>query len=248
MSRILITVPVWNEEACLALSLERLVEVCSRLFFDHDWMIEVVDNGSTDRTAEIVRIWEQRDSHVKLRMIHERGKGGAIIASWLAHQMDKDIFVFVDADLAPDVERLRDLVAPLLRAEADVVCGVRGSLTLQRTWWRSFLSRVYRYWQRLVLCLPFSDVQCGFKAVSLRVVQDILPLLKEKKWLFDSELLAFVVSRGWLISALPIAWIERRFSSRRSALHVFSDGWEFVFGVWRIRRRVFKKKLSTETS
>jgi dolichyl-phosphate beta-glucosyltransferase len=108
---------------------------------------------------------------------------------------------------------------------------------------REVLSRVYRRWQQVVLGLPVADAQCGFKVVSRRVALEIVPGLRERRWLFDSELLAHCARRGWTVREVPVEWIEHRAPGRRSAIRLWKDGWEFIFGAWRIRRRL--KKIST---
>ena len=82
--------------------------------------------------------------------------------------------------------------------------------------------------------------------MSARTIREIVPLLRETAWLFDSELLALARRRGFVIRELAVDWIEHRDGRRQSTLHVWKDGWGFIYGVWRIRRRVHK--LSTVTS
>ncbi len=108
---------------------------------------------------------------------------------------------------------------------------------------REMLSRCFRVWQYVILHLPVRDAQCGFKAVSASVVREVVPKLRERKWLFDSELLAFAAQAKFRIREIPVDWIERRHPERRSALRVWKDGKEFLVGVLRIRRRL--RKLST---
>ncbi len=244
MARILLTVPTWNEETCITANLHTLHAACAEIFRDHDWSVEVADNGSTDHTKACVKSVMAELPQVALREIMERGKGGAIRESWRAHRETTDVFVFLDADLAADVHALGRLVRPILDGTAECSCGSRflpGTKT-ERSFLRECLSRLFRSWQRLMLHLPVRDTQCGFKAVSRAVVENVLPLLEERTWLFDTEMLALAHRQGMRIVEIPVDWVEHRDAARRSALRVWKDGWLFVGGVFRIRRR---QNLST---
>jgi len=242
MSRILITMPVWNESLIIAKNLEILSDVCTKDLDGHDWRIEVADNGSQDGTPAIVEDLMPRFPHVSLRRISERGKGRAICASWLAQAPTSDILIFMDADLAADVRAIPRLIGPILRGEGDIVCGSRyiGTARIERSWFRKFVSRTFRLWQKLVLGLPVEDSQCGFKAASSHVVQTIVPRMRETAYLVDAELLAFAKASGHRIVEIPVDWIENRDKARRSAIKLYADVWEFLWGTWRIRQRVAK--------
>ncbi len=244
MARLLLTIPTWNEAVCIEQNLRVLIRACETTLLAHEWRIEIADNGSTDATSEIIKRFAHRDARVTWREISVKGKGGAIRESWMASSGRADVFVFLDADLAADVQALLRLVEPIARREAEAVVGSRfhPDARVVRSWWREGWSRGFHYWRRWALPLPVDDTQCGFKAVSSRVVETIVPLLHERGWLFDAELLAHIAARGWIIRSLPIDWIEHRDPRRRSAVFVWRDGWDFLIGVWRIRFRV---KLST---
>ncbi len=245
MARILITVPTWNEAGIIAQNLRTLHASCQERLNEHDWLIEVADNGSQDQTRQIVETLRHELDRLTLRAIETRGKGGAIRNSWLAGEDLFDAFVFLDADLAADIRALPALVEPILSGQADLVCGSRFTvgLLIKRSPCRRSLSFAYRMWQKKVLHLPTEDAQCGFKAVSPRVVHELLPFVQERGWLFDTELLALVAERGLMTQPLPVDWIDQRHANRRSALSVWRDGWDFIFGVWRIRRRIMKDKM-----
>ncbi|MBU2613629.1 glycosyltransferase [Patescibacteria group bacterium] len=244
MSRILITIPTWNEAVVIERSLAVLRDAVARHLGDRTVTIEVADNGSTDGTREIVRdvIGHGGAIHeLPLRLIEMNGtgKGMAIRQSWERHLDDADILTFTDADLAADVSALPSLIRPIEVGAADIVCGSRylyGSRTY-RSWMRMLASRTYRFLQHALLHLPVEDAQCGFKAVSVGAARTLLPLLAEDGWLFDTELLAFASKKGVRIVEIPVDWIEHRDPRRRSAIGVFRNGWGFLSGLWRIRIR-----------
>lgn len=240
MSRILITIPTWNEAVVIERNLRSVLDATKRLFPNDDVKIEVADNGSTDATKEIVRRMRETEPALSLREIEQKGKGLAIRKSWEAHLTDSDVLVFMDADLAADLEALPRLVAPIVEGGADLVCGSRflDESRIQRSASREAASRLYRSLQQLLLQLPVKDAQCGFKAISAGAAGELLPLCKEGGWLFDTELLALASQKGKKTLELAISWIEQRDPARRSALRLFQHGWGFMLGLVRIRSRV----------
>lgn len=232
MSRILITIPTWNEASIIERTLTTLGDACARLLSEHDVTIEVADNGSTDATSDVVR-----STPYALRPTPTRGKGMAIKSSWLAHSNDSDVFVFLDADLAADLNALPRLIRPIVDGTADLVCGSRflPGATVERKASRELASRLFRHLQRFVLHLPVEDAHCGFKAASARLVRDVVPHCDETGWMFDSELIARTANAGLIIKEIPVSWIEHRDPSRRSALGLWRHGFGFIIGLFRIR-------------
>lgn len=234
MSRILITIPTWNEAAVIGRNLHILKRNIAERLPAHDVTVEVADNGSTDGTREIVRGIDG----VKLLEIAERGKGRAIRESWKAHPETADVVAFMDADLAADLSALPSLIDPIVSGRADLVCGSRFApgARIERAWLREAASYAYRALQTMVLRLPVRDAQCGFKAMSASAARQVLPLSREHGWMFDTELLALAAERRFRVLEIPVAWIEHRDPARRSAISVFRDGWGFIQGLFRIKR------------
>ncbi|OGL74352.1 hypothetical protein A3E39_03405 [Candidatus Uhrbacteria bacterium RIFCSPHIGHO2_12_FULL_60_25] len=246
MSRILITIPTWNEAMIIERSLATLGDACTRLLPDHDVTIEVADNGSTDGTSDIVRSTlgaRPERSRRALCTTPTQGKGLAVKTSWLAHRDDADVFVFLDADLAADLNALPRLVGPIVGGRADLVCGSRflPGADVQRKASRELASRLFRLMQRLVLHLHVQDAHCGFKAASARLVRDVVSHCEETGWMFDSELIARTARAGLTIKEIPVSWIEHRDPSRRSALSLWRHGYGFVIGLFRIKNRLNKQ-------
>lgn len=234
MARILITIPTWNEELIIAKTIERVVEVTKTMLNEHNVVIEIADNASTDRTVNIVS-----DLPVRLLKLSEKGKGLAIRRSWEQHLDDADVLIFTDADLAADLSILPVMIDSLLRGESDIVCGSRfvSGSSVQRRPLREIVSRTFRLVQHAILHLPVEDAQCGLKAISASSASRLLSKCAENGWLFDSELLAFAQKSGFRIREVPVQWIENRDPSRRSALNVWRDSLSFLLGLARIRRR-----------
>ncbi len=251
MPKILITVPVWNEALIIEHALRTLNEACADLLNGHDVVIDVVDNASTDDTRAIIdtfiRMSGNREAGarritVRLRSIPIKGKGIAVKTSWLDHRNDADVFVFLDADLSADISALPKLIGPVLDGRADAVCGSRfqkGS-RVKRSFVRTLGSYAYRALQRIALRLPVRDAQCGFKAASPNLVRSVLASCDERGWIFDTELLLRASRSKLRIIEIPVSWIENRIPERRSAFHVFKDGWEALKAIVRLRRNILQ--------
>ncbi|MFA5936217.1 MAG: glycosyltransferase [Patescibacteria group bacterium] len=240
MSRILITVPTWNESVVIERNLLTLSEAIQRLLPEHHVTIEVADNASTDDTRTIVHRVKTGLSNVLLLELNEQGKGLAIRRSWERHFDDADVLVFMDADLAADLEALPRLVAPIIEGHTDLVCGSRflPGAQIKRDVLREVASRTYHALQKILLDLPVKDAQCGFKAMSVTAAKEILSHCEERGWMFDTELIAFTHKKNYLVYEIPVDWIESRNPDRRSALRLFHHGWGFLSGLLRVKRRL----------
>ena len=150
-----------------------------------------------------------------------------------------DIVSYMDVDLSTNLEHFIDIVDSIVSGKYKLGIGSRlkkGAI-VKRSLKRQILSVGYNILLKILFIPKFTDAQCGFKAVSRRVVREIIPLLCERGWLFDTELLAHVAAKHWKIQSVPVDWVDGRHGKRRSAIHAWRDGLDFIFGVWRIRSR-----------
>jgi hypothetical protein len=81
---------------------------------------------------------------------------------------------------------------------------------VQRCRERELISRAYNGVLRLALRTRFSDAQCGFKAIRARTARELLPLVADEGWFFDTELLVLAERRGLRIHEVPVDWVEDR--------------------------------------
>ena len=84
---------------------------------------------------------------------------------------------------------------------------------------------------RRVLGIHFSDAQCGFKAVSRRAIERIVPQIKDQTWFFDTELLVLAEKQGYRIGDIPVRWIE----DDDSRVKIAKTAWDDIKGVIRLR-------------
>jgi glycosyltransferase involved in cell wall biosynthesis len=206
-SQVEIVVPVKNEEHDLAPSVTRLVGYL-RNTFPFTTRVTIADNGSTDGTWLEARALEARFPEVRAVHLDLPGRGRALHQVWSTS--DAEVLAYMDVDLSTDLNALLPLVAPLLSGHSDVAIGSRlahGSRVV-RGLKREIISRCYNLLLRVTLGARFSDAQCGFKAIGAVQARQLLPLVEDRGWFFDTELLVLAQRAGLRIHEVPVDWID----------------------------------------
>jgi putative flippase GtrA len=202
-----IVVPVYNEETDLAPAVRRLDRyLASRL--PYGYRITIADNASTDATAQIADGLARALPRVTVVHLPAKGRGGALRTVWLAS--DAAVLCYMDVDLSTDLSALLPLVAPLVSGHSDLAIGTRlhRSSRVVRGAKREFISRCYNLILRGALRARFSDAQCGFKAIRADVARELLPLVQDTGWFFDTELLVLAERSGLRIHEIPVDWVD----------------------------------------
>ncbi len=153
----------------------------------------------------------------------------------------------MDVDLSTSLSALLPLVAPLLSGQRDVAIGTRlarGSHVIRGPK-RELISRAYNILLKLSVRGRFSDAQCGFKALRRESALQLLPLVKDDEWFFDTELLVTAQRLGLRISEVPVDWVD----DPDSRVNILSTAMNDLRGVWRIShgpgRRLAKERATT---
>lgn len=205
-----IVIPCLNEAEQLPASLETLREFCSKHLSTYRWRILVADNGSTDGTLERAKDFVARyPGQFGAIFLPERGRGRALRKAWL--ESDADVVCYMDVDLSTDLAALRPLVDAIARDSYDIAIGSRlakGSKVERRTLKREITSRVYNLLIKAMFFTRFSDAQCGFKAMSRKAAQEIIPVTEDLAWFLDSEILIIAEKRGYRIKDVPVHWVD----------------------------------------
>ena len=232
-----VVIPVLNEAHVLAKSVERVLGFL-REQFHCKWNLTIIDNGSTDGTQDVARSLCSRNPEVKFLHLTQRGRGRALRHAWL--QSRADVVCYMDVDLSTDLKHLPELIGSIADEGYDVSTGsrlMRESRT-QRSFKREAISRFYNLLVKGVLFTRFSDAQCGFKAVSRRAVEQIIPQVVDQTWFFDTELLVLAEKQGYRIKDIPVRWIE----DDDSRVKIFKTGWDDIKGVCRLRKLLWKRR------
>jgi dolichyl-phosphate beta-glucosyltransferase len=226
-----LVIPAYNESNRIRPTLDEIL----RYVAEHAWDVEilVVDDGSRDDTAQIVR--EYSSSYPQVHLVQNpgnRGKGFSV-RNGMLHARG-EICLFSDADLSSPIseaEKLFDAV----RQGADIAIGsrwLRAELQTERQpLYRQLFGRIFNLLLRIVLGLHFMDTQCGFKAFRREAAQQIFPMQKIERWGFDPEILFLARRKGLRAVEIPVIWAH----SEGTRLHPFRDGIRMFGDVMRIR-------------
>lgn len=210
-----VVIPVYNEEGELAASVGTLRKYLLENLTDFSWRITIADNASKDKTLAIAKDLSRRFPEVSFIHLPQKGRGRAVKYVW---QKDKaDVEAYMDVDLSTDLKHFPPLVRSLTRGY-DIAIGTRnaqGARVYGRTMLRTFTSKTYITLIKLFFWVHFSDAQCGFKAVTRRVINEIIPKTLDNEWFFDSELLIIAEKMGYRIYEEPVTWIDNPGSTVR---------------------------------
>lgn len=199
-----VILPVYNEEIILKKNVKELKDSLEKSLDDFEIIIS--EDGSTDRTPEIVRSLQSEKIRV-LQGRKRRGKGAAI-KSATAYAKGKFV-IFMDADLASNPAQVKQLIKLLDRGAA-IVIGSRylGGSKANRTPLRHFASKSFNWLVRIILGSRLTDHQCGFKAFRKDLVVPIINEVEDERWFWDTELLVRCQRKGLNIVEVPIEWEE----------------------------------------
>jgi len=218
--------PAYNESKRLGATLDQIFSCIA----ERDWDAEVivVDDGSSDTTAQVVQRYAKTNPSLRLLTNPgNRGKGHSVRSGMLHAQ--GDILLFSDADLSSPLPEAEKLFAAIEEG-ADIAAGsrwVRSELQLQRqSLMRQVFGRIFNLAQTVILGLDLKDTQCGFKAFTRSAAHAIFPLQKIEGWGFDPELLFLAKQSGLKVAEVPVRWAHQegsRIRPVRDGLRMFGE-------------------------
>ena len=226
-----IVIPAYNESARLGATLGKVLAYVHARGWDAE--VIVVNDGSRDNTAEIVRTLAAEDP--TLRLVENPGNHGKgySVRNGMLHARGC-VVLFSDADLSSPIEEAPKLIEAL-EAGADIAIGSRWlraeTQTQRQPLYRQLFGRVFNLLLRLTLGLQFKDTQCGFKAFKRPAVQAIFPLQKIERWGFDPEILFLARKFGFRVQEIPVAWGH----SGGTRIHPLIDGSRMFMEMLHIR-------------
>jgi dolichyl-phosphate beta-glucosyltransferase len=235
-----IVLPAYNEEARLGPALDELVaylRAAPEGTLPARINVLVVDDGSTDGTADLVRSRPEFAAaadvidgaadpdgttrhdlpNLRLMSISHGGKGCAVRAGMLA--AEGELLVFADADMATPPDQIPKLVEAL--ATADVAFGSRiqpdgSDMRASQPRFRRLVGRLFRFAAQLWVTGPIRDTQCGFKGFRRESARDLFERLRITSIVFDADLIYLARRRGYRTAVVPVVWADRR-GSRMNA-------------------------------
>ncbi|OAI38622.1 hypothetical protein AYO38_09255 [bacterium SCGC AG-212-C10] len=229
--RVDVVIPCYNEVKVLRQSVEKTVALFEQQP-QYDWRLVIADNGSTDGTGELARELDAQFPQVSALLLSIKGRGLALKEAWTT--TDADVVSYMDVDLSTDIRHLPRLIQMVADEECDLAIGTRlaGGSQTRRSLKREITSRGYVAMIRVTFPrLKITDAQCGFKALSRRMIDDVVPLIENRMWFFDSEMLILAHRRGMKICELPVRWVE----DTDSKVRILGTAAEDIRGLIRMR-------------
>lgn len=226
-----VVIPAYNEEQRIAPTLTDVSRYLSRQFYRSELL--VVDDGSNDRTDEVVRKVIAANPPtldrglVRFELLEypdrkNRGKGAAVRTGMLAGT--GKFRVFMDADNSTTIDHVEQFM-PLLREKGvDVVVGSRdidgADIAVHQPWYREVAGNLGNVLIRVVAVPGIYDTQAGFKLFTAVCAEDVFPRLTVNRWGFDVETLAVARHRGFTILEAPITWVNDEHSQVRASTYI----------------------------
>jgi glycosyltransferase involved in cell wall biosynthesis len=199
--KVSIIVPAFNEKDTILGALERIEAVSLK---DFEKQIIIVDDGSTDGTRRILKNLENQ----YLIVYHHKnqGKGMAIRSGF--SKAEGDIVLIQDADLECDPRNYPILIQPILEGKADVVFGSRFKTKTFRhfSFWFYLGNKFLTGFSNLLTGLRVTDMWTGYKVFRLKVVKEILPHIKSKRFEIEPELTSLVSKKRYRFLEIPLSF------------------------------------------
>ena len=220
-----IVIPSFNEEVRLP---ETLAAISAYIRTSkRETEVIVVDDGSTDRTADIAKSF--RGEIRGLRVVANdtnRGKGYSVRHGML--EARGRFVLFTDADLSAPIAEADKLLAAL--ASHDVAIGSRALdrklISVRQSVFREYAGIIFNFIVRFILRLPFVDTQCGFKAFRRERCRVIFQQQRIERFGFDPELLYLARRHGLSAAEIPVRWAHSpatKVSMMRDSVQMFLD-------------------------
>jgi glycosyltransferase involved in cell wall biosynthesis len=224
-------IPAYNESERLSASLPKVLDYIRKQKLAAE--VIVVNDGSSDDTADVVRRFAAASSEVRLlENPGNRGKGYSVRSGMLHGR--GDVLLFTDADLSSPIYEAGKLFDAIAHG-ADIAIGSRwlkAELQTERQpWYRQLYGRLFNLGLRIVLGLRYRDTQCGFKAFSRAAAQTVFSRQQIERWGFDPELLFLADKLKLRTVEVPVEWAH----DHRSRINPLRDGLNMGLEMLKVR-------------
>lgn len=238
-----IVIAAFNEEARLPVTLRKI----------HDYVITrnisteiiVVDDGSTDGTAELTEAFSGDIPELKLISYPQnRGKGHALRTGVLA--AGGELVLLTDADLSTPIEELEKLRSLIDHESCHIAIGSRAlamSRILKRQpWWRQGMGKIFNRFVKALVINDYSDTQCGFKLFKGETARSLFAQAHIDRFAYDVEILALAKKNGYRVAEVPIEWVN----APGSKVHPVKDSLQMLKDLCRIRLTIGAQNTTTD--
>lgn len=235
-----VIIPAYNEAKRIPLTLIDIDKHLSKENYSYE--IIVVDDGSMDATAEIVKRFSSLIKNLRIVCSGKNEGKGAAVALGMS-EAKGNLRLFTDADNSASIREFNNMI-PIFKDGYEVVMGSRnlkGSRVFPpQPLHRRLAGGLGSLWVQITLLPGLYDTQCGFKAFTENAAQKIFPLLKTKQWGFDIELLVLARLLNLRIKETPIAWADNIYSHVKMVDYP-KVLWETLKIRWRLSRNIYNE-------
>jgi len=226
-----IVIPAYNEEDRLGVSLPLIEAYVRERGFDAE--ILVVDDGSTDATAQMASAFLRERRGRVLRHPENRGKGAAVRQGVL--KAEGRWVLITDADLSTPIEEHAKLAEIAREEDLDVAFGSRGlpasQVEIRQNPLRQLMGKTFNVILRGITGLPHRDTQCGFKLLDRQRTRPLFERMVIDHFAFDVELLFLCDRFGLRVKEIPVIWRN----SERSTVNIVAAPPRMLLDVLKVR-------------
>ena len=235
-----VIIPAYNEENRLSFTLKDIDRYLSRQNYEYE--ILVVDDGSKDRTVEVVRSLVLKIKNLVITGYkNNRGKGYAVRFGML--EAKGDYRLFTDADNSTSINQIEKMW-PYFKKGYDVIIGsrdIKGAvLDPPQSWLRNFLfGEGFKLYRKIIVGLwKIEDTQCGFKGFTKKAAELIFSKTRIERFAFDPETLVLAKKQGYKIKEIPIYW-KNDLSSKVNFKSILRMAKDMLVIRWNIIKRKY---------
>lgn len=226
-----VVIPAFNEEPRIPRTLKEISTYLRASFREYE--IIVVDDGSSDGTASVVKgLCRELPRITLISYPANAGKGFATKKGVLSSS--GGLVLTCDADMSTPIREYERLV-PFIRDHCDIAIGSRGlkesELVVRQPWYRELMGKTFNLFVRALVFGGIRDTQCGFKLFRGDVARRLFKDSIINGFAFDVEILFLARRSGYKVQEVPIQWLN----SPNSRVRIMSDPLKMFLELFRIR-------------
>jgi dolichyl-phosphate beta-glucosyltransferase len=228
--KISVVIPAYNEEERIGATVLRIKDYLEKKGYEYE--IIVVDDGSNDKTAEVVARFLPRSQGglPQIQLLQNKGnKGKGFSVKRGVLNSKGDYILFSDADLSTPIEEL-DKLLEYIKSGFDIAIGSRGlkesDVQIHQAWHRERMGKIFNLLVRIFVLRGIKDTQCGFKCFSRGVAYKLFPKQLLEGFGFDVEILYLARKKGYSIKEVPVKWYnspQTRVNALRDSIRMFME-------------------------
>jgi glycosyltransferase AglD len=237
-----VIIACYNEELLLEESVRQIENILNKTIYKYELLF--IDDNSKDKTRELIKKIANGNADRRF-FFHEKniGRGGTVVDGIKAAR--GKIVGFLDIDLEVHARYIPSMVSAIEQGY-DVATAYRFCSVKMDTFDRDISSRIYHMITRFYLKIPLNDTETGYKFFNKEKIMPIIEKTKDKRWFWDTEIMAISCFENLKIVEIPCLFLRRK--DKKSSVSLFHDSWEYLVDVVRFKSRLknegyYKKML-----